>query len=546
MKLDELRKKILKFNEAYEKGDPIIEDYIYDFYKKKLEIMEKFENNKISNMIGSTLKSNNVLPHLFPILSLHHDFGHSGINSFIKKISKKFYPFPLIAEIKIDGVSVIIRYNNGILENIKTRGDGYQGEDITHLKNFLNIPNNINIKDLLEIRCEAYIEKNIIKNARNAVAGILLKKNIDPNIQYIKFAPHNLYSDSKIYDNYVELRELFKNIGFDPILPFKICNNIEECDAFFIQINQDRETLPNEIDGVVFKINDKSLQDQLGSTAKAPKHSFAIKFCNAFNISTIVSIKLQMSRTGNLTPVAYIEPTIIQDRKITKATLNNLDDLYRKNFSIGDIIQIEIAGDVIPKITKIIEKKNTNEKIEIITNCPFCNSILENNMCQKNWECVEQKIQKLIYFASKPAMNIKDMGETQIRFFVNEGILNYPQDFFNIYKKTNKIKNNPNWLGEKSLMKLINNIEKAKYTNLNQFYISIGLPLIGKEKVKLLSEKFNIMDFLNSDEKSLQFLGENIAKYVYIYKETEKQWILETSKYIVLEKKYKPFNLFSI
>lgn len=544
MDLEKLRKKILEFNKAYEQGKPLVEDYIYDFYKKKLEIMERFEKNQTSNLIGSEF-TKKPIPHLFPILSLNHEFGKEMIDSFINKIGKQVNPFPLISELKIDGVSLVVRYVDGEISQIKTRGNGYNGENIFHLKNYLNIPNKIKIKETLELRFEAYFDKNFIKNPRNAAAGILLKKTPDINLKFLKFAPHNLYSEKTIWSEYIELRNIFKEMHLNPIEPFAICNHIEDCYDFFDKIKNIRNNLPHEIDGIVFKINDKIKQDILGHTAKAPRHSFAIKFENLFNIAEIKKIEFQVGRQGTITPIAIIEETKINNRKITKATLNNLNNLKNKNYNIGDLVKIEMAGDVIPKITEIIEKINT-EKIECIK-CPSCNSLLKNEICINGWNCFQQKLERLRYFASKQCLNIKNLGDQQIEFFINEGILNFPYDFFEIQNNINKIKTNPPWLAEKSLQKILDSIEESKYCTIEQFYTSLGLPNIGKNKGKLIAEKFKNFDiFLNAKESDLNFLGKNISKKILEYLKSEKNWIKTTWQYLKINQKYKKIDLFDM
>lgn len=544
MNLEELRKKILEFNQAYEKGSPIVEDAIYDFYKKKLTILEENENTKISNQIGSNIKSDKKAEHLFRILSLDHDFGKESIENFIKRIEKKTNPFPLIGELKVDGVSLIARYENGILNRIATRGNGYFGEDITHLKNHLAIPNNIYLKDLLEIRFEVYFEKNFIKNPRNAAAGILLKKEIDPNLKHLKFAPHNLYSHAKIWDDYNQLRKIFEALHLTPITPYKICNNTNDLNLFFDEIEARKNAFDFEIDGIVFKVNDKNSQEILGNTAKAPKFAFAIKFNNSFAISKIIDINFQVGRFGKITPVAIIEEAIIDNRKITKATLNNIENLIEKQYSKNDIIKIEMAGQVIPMITEIVEK--SENKIEIPENCPECKSKLIENVCVKEWDCIGQKKERLYHFASKHCLNMESIGPKQIDFFIEQEILNYPNDFFEIKNNINKIKSSASWLGEKSLNNIIESIEKSKYTTISSWYTSLGIPHIGKTKAEKLNKNFNnFEEFLKASIEDLEFLGKEVAKDIFNYKEKEK-WIKETWKYMKINEEYKNENLISL
>ncbi|WP_342262037.1 hypothetical protein [Alphaproteobacteria bacterium endosymbiont of Tiliacea citrago] len=540
--LKDLRLKILKFNEAYEKGSPIVDDFVYDFYKKKLEILEQNEKIKISENVGS--KALEPSSHLFPILSLNHDFGKNSIDGFIKKIEKQIDPFPMVAELKIDGVSVIATYENQKIICLKTRGNGFLGENISHLIPFLNIPNKIYLTEHLEIRFEAYFNKKEFENPRNAAAGILMKKNPDSKLALLNFAPHNLYSNSLIWNSYIQLREIFYKMHLNCIEPYKVCYNIQDCYQYFEEINLLKNNLSHEIDGVVFKVDSKEKQNVLGSTAKAPKFAFAIKFSNSFNISEITQIDFQVGRLGKITPVATLTPTFINNRSISKATLNNLNDLMKKNFAIGDIVKIEMAGEVIPKITEIIEKSNNLTQIPVL--CPSCNTKLIEDFCPNSWNCFQQKLNRLIYFANKNGLNIKNLGEAQIQFFVKENILNYPFDFFMLKQNIYNISYTPNWLAEKSFAKIIESVEKSKYCTLEQFIVSIGLPNIAKTKAKEINLKFKSLEnFLNANIKSLKFLGEKNAQSVFEYKEKEKFWINKTFEFLKTDKKYEKVSLFN-
>lgn len=532
--LQHLRAKILEFNAAYEKGTPLVEDYVYDFYKKRLKILESTEQDKISEKIGPAAKDK--VKHLHKILSLEHDFGIESFEKFLTKIQKKTDVFPLIAELKIDGVSIVARYINGYLQHIATRGDGTAGENITHLKDYLHLPNEIYIKDTIDIRFEAYIDKHLIANPRNAVAGMLMKKEADENLRHIQFAPHNLYSETKIWLSYIQLREIFEQMHLTPITPFQVCNSIEDMQTFFEKIEAEKDDLPFEIDGVVFKINDKEAQEKLGNTAIAPRYAFAVKFENASAVSIIQNIQFQVGRFGKITPVAEIEETIIKGRKIKRATLNNFEYLTKQQYAIGDVVKIEMAGEVIPMISEIIEKSGL--KITLPTTCPSCNAQLNDDTCEAGWQCYMQRKERLCYFASKNGLNIQGMGDKQIEFFMESNMLQYPYNFFDLKNNVNKILYTPTWLGEKSLSNLLEAIEKARYVSLENWYISLGLPHIGKVKAQILAEKYpNFEDFLNASIEDLQELGPEIAKDVHEYKAQEK-WMLQTWQHMQIGKEY--------
>lgn len=542
IELDDLRKKILLFNEMYEKGQPLVTDIVYDFYKKKLAILEAKENMKISEYVG-TKTLNQPLPHLFPILSLEHEFGADSIEKFIQRMNKTLNPFPLIAELKIDGVSLIAKYIHGKIQYLKTRGNGILGEDISYLIPYLPIPNQIYLKEELEIRFEGYFDKTI-KNARNAAAGILFKKNIDTiKLAHLKLTPHNLYSKHQIWNSYNELREIFFKMHLIPIFPFAQCNSIEECKEFFDRIDQEKKSLPFEIDGIVFKVNSFKSQEILGNSSKAPKFAFAIKFENSFNISEILNIEFKVGRTGKIIPVAKIQEVTIKNRKISNATLNNLNFLKSKQFAIKDIVKLEMAGEVIPKITEIIEKSNNTTTIP--TRCPCCQSNLVENSCLESWECEEQRINKIIYFASKPCMNIKNLGEAQIETFVKEKIIKYPHDLYSLKNNIKKLTYTPTWLGTKFLENLIKAIENSAYVTIETFLISCGLPYLAKQTVlKVIQQFTNIENFLNSSEEELSFLGPKKALELYTAKEKEKFWIEKTLPFLKINQSPSNYSLF--
>jgi|GEM_PF-3437311 len=533
--LEDLRAKIRLFNAEYEKGTPLVQDYVYDFYKKRLRILEATYTTKISNEIGP--EAQDKIKHLFPILSLDHDFGLSGFENFLKKMQKNCDPFPFIGELKVDGISIVARYENGFLTTIATRGNGVFGENITHLKNHLALPNEISLTGILDLRCEAYINKNIMKNPRNAVAGMLLKKEPDLNLKFVKFAPHNLYSADEIWQEYTQLRHIFEEIfHLEPISPFKTCQNINEMHEFFENVQKIKDDLDFEIDGTVFKINEKAKQMSLGHTSTAPKYAFAIKFENPFAISKITKIQFQVAKSGRITPVAIVETATIKDRKIQKATLNNFDDLTRNGYAPGDIVKIEMAGEVIPMISEIIEK--SAEILELPKTCPSCGSNLKYDNCENGWSCPAQKQERLTYFASKNGLNIQGMGEKQIEFFISQQMLEFPYDFFELKNRANMIKQNPSWLAEKAFSNLLESIEIARYSTLEAWYMSLGLPNIGRTKSQNLASNFPIFgDFLAAKAEDFTFLGPEIAQQIFEYKTREK-WIEKTWSYMKIGQKF--------
>ena len=525
--IEALKSKIIELNKAYEQGTPLVDDHVYDFLKKKLEILEKNTNfnQKAYSLIG--LKAQKPIKHFKPILSLNHYFGHESIADNIKRIEKNLDSDSVVfsAELKVDGISLIFSYSNGILTNIATRGNGLLGEDLSHLKNFINVPSVISEKSDLHIRCEAYFDKKDFENPRNAVAGAFLQKKISENLFKVKFFAHNLYSDSFSVENYSDLRQCFKNFGFDVIEPFEVTSNLEDLVNYFKKVDSEKASYSFDIDGIVIKVNSMESQKNLGDTKKAPKFAFAVKFENEFAFSNITKIDYFVGRFGKVTPVAFFDEVEINKTKIKKATLHNFNELEKKGYAQKDLIKIEMAGSVIPYISDIIEKKS--DFAGLPKKCPSCESDLIGDFCANSWNCLGQKKQKLMWFAGKAGLNIKNMGEKQIDFFVDQEILNYPSDFFKLKLNAKNIKNNPKWLGEKSFKNIISSIEESKKASLTAFFSAIGIPNIGKNKASLVFEKFNnFEDFLSASLEDLAFLGPKISLDVFNFLKEEK-WIKE-------------------
>lgn len=539
-----LEEKIEKYNEAYEAGIPLVEDTVYDFYKKKLRILEEQQHKeiKISEKIGPKPKKG--IKHIEEILSLEHDFGKEKIEENVNRIKKKLKEeeiFPMIGEIKIDGVSIVARYENGDLKSIATRGDGKEGEDISELKEHLSIPDKIEIKEKLEIRFEAYIKKTKGENGRNIVAGLLMQKRASRDLKKIKFAAHNIYSKERIWNTYEELREKLEKMHIETVKPYRVCKNEKEMEEFFEEIEKTREEIECEIDGIVFKINSKDQQERLGNTAKGPKYAFAIKFESEYAITEIKEITYQVGRTGKITPIAEIQEVKLKGSSVKRATLHNMVELKKKQYSKKDIIKVEMAGEVIPYISEIIEKRG--EKEEYPTTCPKCGKMLENDICTNEWECIGQRIERLEYFARKEGLNIKGMGTKQIEYLAEEGLVKYPQDFFEIKNKVQKMKKPPKWLGEKGLKNLLDGIEKSRYTTIEKWYNAIGLPNIGKTKAEILGKKYeNFEEFLKASKEELEFLGPTISEEVVKYKEKE-TWLKEAYKQMKIGEEFKEEEL---
>ncbi len=516
-------KELKKHNKLYyELSKPIITDSQYDFLKKevlKLESNYKFLKNKYSpsETVGyKSSKSFDKFEHKVPMLSLSNAFYSDDLKNFEKKIYNYLnnkIKFEYSVEPKIDGISASLTYTNKKLKFGVSRGDGKIGEIITeNLKTIKDIPIEIKKNDFpneIEIRGEVFIKKkDFLKiqsnfaNPRNAASGSLRQK--DPN--ETKKIPLNFiaytfgYVEDNSYKYQSEFLKKLKEWGFKVNKDNKILNNIDELINFHKHFESKRYDLDYDVDGLVYKVNDLSLQSRLGFTSNAPRWAIAHKFSADSADTKIINIEIQVGRTGALTPVAKVSPVNIGGVVVSNATLHNEDEINRKDIRIGDIVKIERAGDVIPHVIQVDKtKRDKNSKLfNFPKKCPSCGSrtTKEFNNATKKYDAVRRctndgfgceriSIEKLKHFISKEALNIDGLGKKVIEKFWDLNLIKKPQDIFNL--NYDKIKSLEGW-GETSVNNLKKSIENSKNTNLERLIFSLGIRHIGIENAKLISD----------------------------------------------------------
>ena len=525
----------------YDESISEVSDDIYDNLKK--EIIE-FENK--NSFLKSTKspqlnvgykpsKNFKKVVHRSPMLSLSNAFTEDDLINFEKKIlnfldKKKDFSIEYSAEPKIDGISASLIYKNGKFITGLSRGDGKEGEDITeNLKTIKDIPNFITNKNFpteIDIRGEVFIKnsdfknlKNKFANPRNAASGSLRQKN--PNDT--KKIPLNFIAYTYGFEKGMEINkqsEFLKKLGdwgFKTNPLNKIIVGTNELMINYFEIEKKRESLDFDIDGIVYKINDFTLQKRLGNVANAPRWAIAHKFSSNKGVSKIIDIDIQVGRTGALTPVAKIKPTSISGVIVSNVTLHNEDEIYRKDIRIGDTVVVERAGDVIPHIVKVdLKLRNKNSsKFIFPKKCPSCgsNTIKEFNQITKKddavrrcpsegYECEKVAIEKIKHFVSKDAFNIEGFGKKIVEKFWNLKLIKYPQDIFNLdYDRIEKMEG---W-GKQSVNNLKYSINERKKISLEKFIYSLGIRHIGMENAKLIS------NFLKTSKKFITILNkENI------------------------------------
>ena len=522
-----LADNINEYNRLYYQEDaPGISDAEYDLlFQRLLELEEIFpelsNNDSPSQRVGAPITSSfKKILHSVPMLSLGNAFNDSDIHNFVKSIIRFLnlsdnLTVTLVAEPKIDGLSVSLRYENKVLVSGATRGDGNEGEDITaNLLTISDIPKILpdDAPDILEVRGEVYMSKTVFKslnndqksqnkkifsNPRNAAAGSL--RQLDPMITESRTLCLFAYSWGDISIEHFECHwgflEKLKNWGF-PVNPLtQRCNGIEEAIKAYKVIEEHRPDLDYDIDGVVYKIDNVDWQKRLGVRSRAPRWAIAHKFPAEKAITIINDIDIQVGRSGALTPVARLKPISVGGVIISNATLHNEDEILRKDIRIGDTVVVQRAGDVIPQVVEIILEKRliSSKPYEFPTYCPACNSKairLDDEVvrrCTGGLICPAQAVERLKHFVSRNAFDIEGLGTKHIVDFWNDGLIKQPSDIFKIDET--KISKREGW-GKQSARNLVNAIFERSDIPLDRFIYSLGIRRIGQSMARILATNY--------------------------------------------------------
>jgi DNA ligase (NAD+) len=531
-------KLLQKYNKYYhDKNKPIVSDQEFDLLKKDIIDLEKnykFLKNKQSptESVGFKPSKNFYkVKHKIPMLSLGNAFNEEDLKNFEKKIVNflSFKDARLIeysAEPKIDGISASLTFIKGKFLRGLSRGDGSEGEDITqNLKTIKDIPTSIIDKSFpeeIDIRGEVFIENKDFEkinqkfaNPRNAASGSLRQKNskVTSKIPLKFIAYTHGYTKNMNIDNQTDFLKKLKLWGFKTNPFNKKLTTISDLMLNHKNLEKKRKEIPFDIDGVVYKINSFDLQKRLGFAANAPRWAIAHKFSANSSISEILSIEIQLGRTGALTPVAKIKPVNIGGVMVSNVTLHNEDEIIRKDIRIGDTVKVERAGDVIPHVISVDLKNRSKELKKFIfpLNCPSCGSktIKEFNEITKKqdavrrctsegYECEKIAIEKIKHFISKEAFNIDGFGKKIVENFWKLKIIKLPQDIFNL--NYSQIENLEGW-GKLSVTNLKFSIDQKKQISLEKFIYSLGIRHIGQENAKLIAKHLkSSLNFLKLPE----------------------------------------------
>lgn len=542
--------------EYYTLDNPSITDQEYDRYMQELIKIEtehpelKRDDSPTVRVGGEVIDTFVKVTHEIPMLSLSNVFNESDIISFDERVKKEISNPKYVCELKIDGLSVSLTYKDGKLVRGATRGDGVVGEDITHnVKTIKNVPLTLNEKIDIEVRGEIYMSKDsfnsineeraregkeLLANPRNAAAGsirqldskIAASRNLETFIYHL---PNAL--DYGIHTHQGSL-EFMKRLGFNVNPNIKLVNNIDELLEYINYWTENRDNLPYEIDGIVIKVNDIDNQVKLGYTAKYPKWATAYKFPALEVLTKLKDIIFTVGRTGQVTPNAVLEPVRLMGSVISRATLHNEAYVVDKDIKIGDIVGIRKAGDVIPRVEYSLPERRTGEEIDfkMATMCPICGSKLvkkkedEASFYCVNDNCDAKRIESLIHFASRNAMNIEGFGDEIVEDFYNLGFIKNFDDFYKLESKKEELMELEGF-GEKSINNLLESVESSKSNSLERLLFALGIRYVGSKTAKILAMNYKDIDSLMSatydDLIGIKDIGEIIAKSVEEYFQNE-------------------------
>jgi DNA ligase (NAD+) len=531
-RLKNLKKIIQEHDHAYYLlDDPLISDHEYDSLFQELKKIESENPHLITpdsptqRVGGKPLDEFKQITHKKPMLSLGNAFGNDELNAFYKRVTETLdtTDIEFSAELKFDGLAISLFYEEGFLKYAATRGDGLVGEDVTHnIKTMKVIPLRLssdNPPKILELRGEVLMNKDdflelneqqkkqnlkVFANPRNAAAGSL--RQLDPTVtakRKLQFFAYGLGEvDKSIYfDYHSQMIDFIKDLGVPVSKYSEIVQNNTEMEAYFQKILGQRNALPFDIDGIVFKVNSIKSQNNLGFVSKAPRWAIAYKF-PAEEAETIVNdITVQVGRTGAITPVARLKPVFVSGVTVTNATLHNEDEMNRKDIRIGDSVMVRRAGDVVPEVVRVILEKRPNNAIKFLMpkQCPICGSDIERidgeaaQRCTGQYKCNAQIKQGISHFISRKAMNIDGLGEKIVDQLFEQGML---KNIADIYKLDFSVIENMDRFGKKSVENLKESIEKSKKTTLGKFIYALGIRNVGEATSKELAAHFRSLENL--------------------------------------------------
>ncbi len=556
-RINELRAQIEEANRHYyELDDPILLDSEYDRLFRELNALEEeFPTLKSdlspSNLVGGkALQAFAAVTHRTPMLSLNNALNEEATRSFdtkMKELLSEDKELTYYAEPKFDGLAVSLIYRDGNFILAATRGDGTTGENITeNARTIKSIPTTLktNLSGELEVRGEVLMLKEdfislnkaqekvgakLFANPRNAAAGSL--RQLDSKItagRRLTFFPYGLLLPENLQPTIAtqsDLAQLLLDLGFTLAEDRSTVVGFDGIKQFYDELSQKRSGLPFEIDGIVFKLNELQQQSQVGYVSRAPRYAIAYKFPPEEELTRVLSIDVQVGRTGSLTPVARLEPVRVGGVIVTNATLHNLDEIARKDIQIGDYCVVRRAGDVIPEVVRSIKERRRNTKLfEMPSVCPICSATVIKEegeavyRCSGGQRCLAQRSQAIWHYCSRKAMNIDGMGDKLIDQLISVGLVN---DIGDLYSLEISDLSELDRMGKKSAENIIRSINGSKKTSLPRFLYGLGIRNVGEQTAKDLANHFNSLDELidatEEDLLEVPDVGPIVAKNITEY-----------------------------
>lgn len=530
-KIEDLRKELHQYNYAYYQNDEsLISDFDFDLKLQELQKLEAenpeyFDENSPSMRVGGGITKNfPTVQHQFRMYSLDNSYDFDDLEDWEKRIEKTFGKdeVEFVAELKYDGASISILYENGKLIQGITRGDGFQGDEISNnVRTISDIPLTLNgdFPERFFMRGEIYLTRknfdkinekreeeglDLFMNPRNTASGSLkMQDSAEVRKRKLSAVLYQFISEDIPVETHWELLQKAKTWGFNISDQAKLCKNLDEIKDFIIYWDKKRHDLPFEIDGIVLKINNIKQQQTLGYTAKSPRWAMAYKF-KAEKVETkLESVVYQVGRTGTITPVANLKPILLAGTTVKRATLHNEDQIKKLDLHEDDYVFVEKGGEIIPKIVGInLEKRLPNSKpIEYIKNCPECGTELvkiedqANHFCPNELHCPPQVVGRMIHYVSRKALDIENLGSETIEQLYREKLVENPADFYVLTKEQLLPLER---MAEKSAQNIIDSIEKSKEIPFEKVLFGIGIKHVGETVAKKLVKNFSTIEELRN------------------------------------------------
>ncbi|MFI8677615.1 NAD-dependent DNA ligase LigA [Bacillus thuringiensis] len=549
-KIKQLREEVMKHDLLYDEGTPIITDSEYDqMYYELVSLEEKHpefadENSPTKRIYSVVVDSLKKVKHSTPMLS--QDKGHTEED--IVKFANKSDDEIIVGD-KEDGLTIVLKYNNGIYYEASTRGDGYIGEDVTHtVRTITNLPKKISFKGYLEVRAESVIPFSEFerinvdgkyKSPRNLVSGSVrtLNANIAKERGLSIIAFDLVKAEGITFEKDTEQLEFLKEQGFN-VVPYKVFKNtpegIKELIQYCLTYNKEvRPTIPHMIDGLVLKFNNLAVRESLGYTSKFPRWGFAFKFDSLDATTKLLNIVETVGKSGQITPNGIFEPVEIDGVTIQKASLANYDNIKERDIRIGDTIVVARANDVIPQIVSAVTELRDGAEKEILppTCCPVCNGEVVKEEDNVHYFCINstcsaQQERILKHFVSRNAMNIDGLGAKTVETFYEKGILSSISDIYTLKDNLDKL-SVLRGFGEKKIQKMLSGIEESKHVPLSKFLYALAIPNVGSSTGKDIAKKFKTMRHLielskdpvvlKTELMKIDGIGETVASSMVSY-----------------------------